>query len=69
MFEEEAVRLGDVRWLVQGTLYSDVIESGGSDGVAASIKSHHNVGGLPADMRCSWSSRCGRCSRTRCGGW
>jgi GMP synthase (glutamine-hydrolysing) len=52
VFEEEARRLGDVRFLVQGTLYSDVIESGGSeDGVAAKIKSHHNVGGLPANMR------------------
>jgi GMP synthase (glutamine-hydrolysing) len=52
VFEEEARRVGDVRFLVQGTLYSDVIESGGAaDGVAAKIKSHHNVGGLPADMR------------------
>src|SRR5262245_33117720 len=52
VFEEESRKLGDVRFLVQGTLYSDVIESGGGEaGVAAKIKSHHNVGGLPADMR------------------
>jgi GMP synthase (glutamine-hydrolysing) len=50
VFEEEAKRLGRVRYLVQGTLYSDVIESGGTDGVAATIKSHHNVGGLPERM-------------------
>jgi GMP synthase (glutamine-hydrolysing) len=49
VFEEEADKLSDVRFLVQGTLYSDVIESGGGTG-AATIKSHHNVGGLPEDV-------------------
>ncbi|MCW2965654.1 MAG: guaA [Actinomycetia bacterium] len=51
VFEDESKKLGDVTWLVQGTLYSDVIESGGTDGVAETIKSHHNVGGLPKDMK------------------
>jgi GMP synthase (glutamine-hydrolysing) len=50
VFEEEALKLGNVRHLVQGTLYSDVIESGGSAGVAETIKSHHNVAGLPERM-------------------
>lgn len=49
VFEEEASKLDDVGYLVQGTLYSDVIESGGTDH-AATIKSHHNVGGLPDDF-------------------
>ncbi len=49
VFEEEAGRLEDVKFLVQGTLYSDVIESGGGTGTAT-IKSHHNVGGLPEDL-------------------
>lgn len=49
VFQREAARLGDIRWLAQGTIYPDVIESAGS-ATAASIKSHHNVGGLPADL-------------------
>jgi GMP synthase (glutamine-hydrolysing) len=48
VFEDEAKKLDGVRFLVQGTLYSDVIESGSK--TAAKIKSHHNVGGLPDDM-------------------
>jgi GMP synthase (glutamine-hydrolysing) len=51
VFEEEASKLQDVRWLAQGTIYPDVIESAGArTGKAHVIKSHHNVGGLPERM-------------------
>lgn len=50
VFEEESRALGDIQFLVQGTLYPDVIESVSVKGPAATIKSHHNVGGLPADF-------------------
>jgi GMP synthase (glutamine-hydrolysing) len=52
IFEEESNRLADARWLAQGTIYPDVIESAGAKtGKAHSIKSHHNVGGLPEYMK------------------
>ncbi len=52
IFEEEAAKLTEVGWLAQGTIYPDVIESAGArTGKAHVIKSHHNVGGLPEEMR------------------
>jgi GMP synthase (glutamine-hydrolysing) len=52
VFEDEAGKLKNTKWLAQGTIYPDVIESAGAKtGKAAVIKSHHNVGGLPEDMK------------------
>jgi GMP synthase (glutamine-hydrolysing) len=48
VFEEESAKLGDIPFLAQGTIYPDVVESGGKYG--ATIKSHHNVGGLPENL-------------------
>jgi len=50
VFEEEAHKIKDVKWLAQGTIYPDVIESTSVNGPSAKIKSHHNVGGLPEIM-------------------
>ena len=52
VFDEESAKLSNAKWLAQGTIYPDVIESAGSaTGKAHVIKSHHNVGGLPEDMK------------------
>ncbi len=51
VFDEEAHKITDVRWLAQGTIYPDVIESVSVNGPSATIKSHHNVGGLPDVMK------------------
>jgi len=51
VFDEEAHKIEDVKWLGQGTIYPDVIESVSVKGPSATIKSHHNVGGLPAYMK------------------
>ncbi len=50
VFEREAKKLNDIKWLAQGTIYPDVIESTSVNGPSATIKSHHNVGGLPEKL-------------------
>ncbi|NLM71788.1 MAG: GMP synthase (glutamine-hydrolyzing), partial [Synergistaceae bacterium] len=51
VFESEAGKIEGARWLLQGTIYPDVIESGGKGKGSSLVKSHHNVGGLPEDMK------------------
>lgn len=68
VFEAEAKKIGGAAFLAQGTLYPDVIESVSfSGGPSVTIKSHHNVGGLPERMNMRLVEPCGSCSRTRCG--
>ena len=56
VFESESKKISNVKWLAQGTIYPDVIESISVKGPSATIKSHHNVGGLPKKCLCLLSS-------------
>ena len=66
VFQEEAAKIKNAKWLAQGTIYPDVIESAGAKTKKAKvIKSHHNVGGLPDTLHLSFLNRCAASLRTK----
>ena len=70
IFDEESNKLSNAKWLAQGTIYPDVIESAGSKtGKAHVIKSHHNVGGLPEHMKLGLVEPLRELFRTKCAAW
>ena len=65
VFDDEATALTNITWLAQGTIYPDVIESVSVNGPSATIKSHHNVGGLPSYMKLKVVNPFGCCLKTK----
>lgn len=70
VFDAQSNNLDNIKYLAQGTIYPDVIESAGAkSGKAHVIKSHHNVGGLPEEMNLKLVEPCASCSRTKSVVW